>query len=672
MAAITIDKKKLNEYEIARSLEWLETNGIGGYAGSTLSGAHTRRYHGLLIASLQPPVDRKVLVSKLEETVVMKSGEKDKLIGIPLSTNQYPGALYPQGYSQLEKFEQELFPTFYFNTGDVEIKKTIACVHGENTTLILYEVIKSPKEFEMELLPLYSARDFHTLSQHNDDINKQYVFNDDTFRIKNYADLPEVFIKVPGSTFKEEQNWYYNFEYSVEQSRGMDYVEDLYSHGKFTVKLKRGSKLGIILSTEDVSRQNAFQLFTKEKKRRQSLLKKGDDQLNLLLLAADKFIVKRGNELKTIIAGYPWFSDWGRDTMISLPGLCLATGRFDDAKKIIKTFSQYVSEGMLPNRFPDHGETPEYNTIDASLWFFQAIYHYYKATNDQRFVKSLLPVLEEIIQWHTKGTRYNIHVDDDGLLDGGQDGIQLTWMDAKVGDWVVTPRRGKAVEINALWYNALCIMDFLLRETDKGSKAAQYQLRAKKVAASFNDVFWNEKKNCLYDYIDGEYKNDDIRPNQIYAVSLPFPLLNPDRSAKVFRMVESLLLTPRGLRSLSPDNKDYKHVYGGGIWSRDGAYHQGTVWSFLIGPFIDALIRVENEFGMRDAQGLLNVYLTGLEDDCIGNISEIFDGDPPHTPRGCVAQAWGVAEALRVGITYRLFDGKKKTDRKEVAISVDN
>jgi predicted glycogen debranching enzyme len=617
-------------------------------------------------------VDRKVLVSKLEETIVMKSGNTDKFIGIPLSSNQYPGSLYPQGYNQLERFEQELFPVFYFKAGEVEIKKTIACVHGENTTLILYEVTRAPKEFEMELLPLYSARDFHTLSHCNDDINKQYVFNDNSLRIKNYIDQPEVFITVPGSSFTEEQNWYHNFEYSVEQGRGMDYVEDLYTHGKFIVKLKRGSKLGVILSTEDVSKRDGFQLFNKERKRRESLLKQRDDQLDRLLLAGDKFIVKRGDGLKTIIAGYPWFSDWGRDTMISLPGLCLATGRFDDAKKILKTFSKYVSEGMLPNRFPDQGEIPAYNTIDASLWFFQAIYHYYKTTNDQRFVKSMLPVLEEIIQWHTKGTRFNIHVDENGLLYGGQDGVQLTWMDAKVGDWVVTPRRGLAVEVNALWYNALCIMDFLLRETNKASKAEQYQLGAQKVADVFNDVFWNEEKGYLYDYIDGEYKNDDIRPNQIYAVSLPFPLLNTERSEKVFRVVESMLLTPRGLRSLSSDHKEYRHAYGGGIWSRDGAYHQGTVWSFLIGPFIDALIRVEGEFGMRDAQGLLNVFLTGLEDGCVGNISEIFDGEPPHTSRGCVAQAWGVAEALRVGVTYNLFEDKKKINRKEVVIAMNN
>lgn len=669
MTTITIDKKKLSEYEVARSLEWLETNGIGGYAGSTLSGAHTRRYHGLLIASLHPPVDRKVLVSKLEETVVLKSNDGKETEGIPLSSNQYPGALYPQGFRQLEKFEQEMFPVFYFKAGDVEIKKTISCIHGENTTLILYEVTKSPREFEMELLPLYSARDFHSLSHFNDAINKQFVFLDDTLRIKNYVDLPEVFISVPGSVFKEEQNWYYNFEYSVEQNRGMDYVEDLYSHGKFIVKLKRGSKLGVILSTEDVSRRNAFQLFAKERKRREALLKHGDDHFNRLVLAADQFIVRRGDGLKTIIAGYPWFTDWGRDTMISLPGLCLATGRFDDAKKILKTYATFISEGMIPNRFPDQGEVPEYNTVDASLWFFLAVYHYYKATSDLRFVKTILPALEEIIRWHEQGTRFNIHVDKDDLLYGGDEGVQLTWMDAKVENWVVTPRKGKAVEVNALWYNALCVVDFLLNETNKTSKAEWYRSKSKNVKENFNKAFWNEEKGYLFDYIDGEYKNDDIRPNQIYAVSLPFGLLDPQRSEQVFRIVESTLLTPRGLRSLAPGNKNYKHVYGGGIWSRDGAYHQGTVWSFLIGPYIDALIRVKGDDGIPEAQGLLKVFLTGLEEACVGSISEIFDAEPPHTPRGSVAQAWGIAEALRVANTYGLLMPKKKLTEKEAVLN---
>lgn len=654
-------ENKLQQYEVARSLEWLETNGLGGWASSTVSGAHTRRYHGLLVASLQPPVERKVMVSKLQETIITEADDNSEVDRIELSTNQFPGALYPQGYKYVDRFERDLFPVFYFKAGNIELKKTIAAVQGENTTLILYEVIRAPKPFTLELLPLYSGRDFHSLCHANDAMNRQYVFSNGTLRVKNYVDLPEIFIHVPGSTFNEEQNWYYNFEYSEEQHRGLDFREDLFTHGKFKVKVKEGSKLGIILSTDDTTGRDAFKLFARERKRREAVIKnKEEDKLKRLLLAADQFVVKRGDDLKTIIAGYHWFSDWGRDTMISLPGICLAAGRFDDAKKILKAFSENVSEGMLPNRFPDHNETPEYNTIDATLWFFYAIYQYYQFTRDKRFVKSLLPVLTDIIEWHYKGTRYNIHVDEDELLYGGREDVQLTWMDAKVGGWVVTPRKGKPVEINSLWYNVLRIMEYFTNETGKPSEADYYKAKAERVHQSFNQLFWNEKGGYLYDYVDGEYKNDDIRPNQIYAISLPFSLLEKTRAEKVFNVVENNLLTPRGLRSLSRSHQDYKPVYQGDVWSRDGSYHQGTVWSFLLGPFIDAMIRVRGESSIPNAKGLLDIFLTHLDEACVGNISEIFDAETPHTPRGCVAQAWGVGEILRVAVAYDLLGNKKK------------
>lgn len=666
---LTTLENKLQKYEVARSLEWLETNGLGGWASSTVSGAHTRRYHGLLVASLHPPVERKVLVSKLQETIITEAENNSEVDRIELSTNQFPGALYPHGYKYVDRFERDLFPVFYFKAGSVELKKTIAAVHGENTTLILYEVISASKPFTLELLPLYSGRDFHSLSHANDAINRQYVFSDGTLRVKNYVDLPEIFVHVPGAMFKEEQNWHYNFEYSEEQNRGLDFKEDLFTHGKFSVTLKQGSKLGVILSTEDTTRRDAFKLFTKEHKRREALIKdKDDDQLKRLHLAADQFVVKRGSGLETIIAGYHWFSDWGRDTMISLPGICLATGRYDDAKKILKAFAESVSEGMLPNRFPDHDEAPEYNTIDATLWFFYAIYQYYQFTNDKRFVKSLLPVLKDIIEWHYKGTRYNIHVVEDELLYGGREDVQLTWMDAKVGGWVVTPRKGKPVEINALWYNALRIMEYFSNETGKSSEADHYKTQAERVLQSFNQLFWNENGGYLYDYVDGDYKNDDIRPNQIYAISLPFSLLEKTRAEKVFTVVENNLLTPRGLRSLSPSHKDYKPVYQGDVWSRDGSYHQGTVWSFLLGPFIDAMIRVKGESSITNAKGLLDIFLTHLDEACVGSISEIFDADTPHTPRGCVAQAWGVGEILRVAVAYDLLGDKKKLVEEPITV----
>jgi predicted glycogen debranching enzyme len=426
--------------------------------------------------------------------------------------------------------------------------------------------------------------------------------------------------------------------------------------------MKAGDKLGIIISTEDPTGRDPFHLFETEIKRRQKIIEEfsWNESLKRLALAADQFIVKRGR-YSTIVAGYHWFADWGRDTMISLPGLCLVAGRYDEAKQILLQFSEKVSQGMLPNRFPDHGDIPEYNTIDATLWFYYAIYKYYKYTKDKDFVKKLIPVLTGIIAWHYKGTRYNIKVDPaDELLTGGQEGVQLTWMDAKVGDWVVTPRTGKPVEINALWHNALCTLGFLLGEMNNPDASKKYNEKAKKVARNFNGLFWNDGQNSLYDYVDGDHKNNDLRPNQLYAICLPFPLLKKDRAKKVLETVANDLLTSRGLRSLSPFHKDYRALYEGNVWSRDGAYHQGTVWSFLIGPYIDALVAVKGKNGKKEAALFLTRFLEHLNEAGVGTVSEIFDAALPHTPRGCIAQAWGVAEIFRVAMEYKLIDIVKK------------
>jgi predicted glycogen debranching enzyme len=652
------DKKVLSGFEACQKLEWIETNGLGGYASGTVSGAHSRRYHGLLVAAAQPPVGRMNVLSKLDEAIIVDETRYE------LGTNQYPGQIHPQGYKYLKTFERDLFPEFYFEVDGIDTKKTIASIHGQPITVVLYEIVEAPLSFEFELLPLYASRDFHHLSHSNDFISKQYVFEDGLFRTLTYQGCPELFIVVPNAEFTEGRAWYYNLEYSIEQQRGMDFREDLYTHGTFSVELKKGDKLGIIISTEDPSGKDAFELFQIETERRLALVEKFpfNQSMRSLALAADQFIVKRG-EHNTIIAGYHWFADWGRDTMISLPGLCLVTGRHEEAKQIILQFSEYISEGMLPNRFPDHGEIPEYNTIDATLWFFNSIYHYYKYTGNKDFVKQMLPFLEDIIEWHYKGTRYNIKVDpSDELLSGGSEGVQLTWMDAKVGEWVVTPRRGKAVEINALWYNALCTLGVLLVEVDRAHEAEAYGSKARKVRECFNRLFWNKAQNCLFDFVDGEHKNDDVRPNQVYAISLPFPLLEKDRAKKVFDTVTKYLLTPKGLRSLAPQSKDYRPSYAGSLWNRDGSYHNGTVWSFLIGPYVDALFYIKGEKGKRQAAEILQKFLEGLYEDGVGTISEIFDAEFPYTGRGCIAQAWGVGEALRVGIEYDLFERQEKKE----------
>ena len=636
-------------------LEWLEVNGLGGYAAGTVSGALTRRYHGLLIAALDPPVKRTVLLSKLDETIVLPAGAYGE-VRYELGTNQYPGAVHPSGYRYLKGFERDLFPVFCFEAGGVKLKKSIAAIHNENTTVVLYEVVDAPSQFSLELLPLASTRDHHGISRENNAIGRQYLFDEGLFRTVNYHRGSELFIYVPGSTFTESQTWYKNFEYLRELERGLEFEEDLYSHGRFSIELKKGQRLGIIVSADDPSGKDAIKLFDAEQRRRTELQKnKGNRNKSWprLMLAADQFIARRHDRF-TIVAGYPWFADWGRDTMISLPGLCLATERLEIARDILLEYATFVSHGMLPNRFPDHGEQPEYNTMDATLWFFNAAYQYFLASEDIDLMKQLLPVFTDIIENHQRGTRYGIQVDPaDELLRGGEHGTQLTWMDAKVGDWVVTPRIGKPVEINALWYNALRIMESLHRRFGTEQEASFFAGRATIVRQNFEKVFWNPGANCLFDYVDNT-GHEEIRPNQIYAVSLMFPVIEGDKARAVVNVVRQQLLTPFGLRSLAPGSAGYAGRCVGPPLQRDAAYHQGTVWMYVIGAYIDALYAVEGNAARDEAVNIINACCAHLDDACIGSLSEIFDGDFPHAPRGCFAQAWSVAEVIRVMKKYML------------------
>ncbi len=645
---IAFNKTITQNFNEAIRREWLEANGLGGWASSTIAGAHTRRYHGLLVAATHPPVGRMVLLSKLDETITLGNQRFE------LGCNRYPNVVHPRGFEYLQAFAKDLFPVFEYEAGGVRIRKTIAAVNGENTTLVLYEVLRAPAAFTFELRPFIAYRDYHSMTHANEAIRRDVNFENGIFRNRPYDGVPELFIAIPGTTFEAQPDWYRDFEYGIEQYRGLDYREDLFTHGVFKVNLEAGDKLGIIISTSNPAGRDAFKLFTGEKRRREALLdspSSKDEFSKIMTLAADQFVVKRGEDLKTLIAGYHWFSDWGRDTMISLPGICLVTGRFDDAKKILRAFAQSASQGMLPNRFPDAGEQPEYNTVDATLWFFVAIYKYLQASGDEKFVRDeLMPILRDIIAWHDRGTRYRIHVDSDGLLYAGEPGVQLTWMDAKVGDWVVTPRQGKAVEINALWCNALMIFAELSKRFGNATEANKFLQRAAQVKERFVEVFWNEKAGYLYDYVDGEHKDAALRPNQIFALSLPFPLLEGERAKKVLQIVETKLYTPVGLRSLAADDPNYRPRYGGDQWSRDSAYHQGTVWSWLLGPMMTAIVRVEGEAGKKRAKRLLENIKPHLSDAGLGTISEIFDAEPPHSPRGCMAQAWGVAEVLRAYI----------------------
>jgi predicted glycogen debranching enzyme len=646
------DASTLHNYAESIQCEWLETNGLGGWAGSTLIGCNTRRYHGLLIAATIPPTERLSLVSKLDEAILL-NGER-----FELSTNDYGDVIAPNGYQYLKSFTKNIFPEWIYETPACVVKKTIAMIHGENTTVIIYNIIQAPLSFQLELLPLLSVRGYHTLMQQNNSVHEEAIFNDHTFKTKLYDGTPDIFIKVPGADYQTGPNWYLHFNYTAEKNRGLDFSEDLFTPGKFTIAVQEGDSIGIILSTEATAGKDAHVLFEKEKLRRAQLLDTtftgSIDQL--LILAADQFIVQRGEKLKTIIAGYHWFTDWGRDTMISLPGLCLSTGRYDDAKKILAAFANSVSQGMIPNRFPDNGEAPEYNNADGTLWYFIAIYKYMKVTGDEAFiVQTILPVLDQIIEWHLKGTRYNIHATEDGLLYAGEPGLQLTWMDAKIGNWVVTPRMGKPVEIQALWYNALCIYSELLSLNMEKNRSEEFAYKAAMAKQNFMGMFWNNNNNYLYDNIDenGSPVNE-IRPNQLFAISLPFALIEGLKAKQVLQIVKEQLYTPVGLRSLAPTDKNYIPVYAGDTQHRDSAYHQGTVWSWLLGPFIDAVVKLDTENGIQQAKKLIEAFSYHLGEACIGSVSEIFDGDEPHIPKGCVAQAWSVAELLRVIKEYGL------------------
>ena len=658
--AVHLDQTVTEDFDEAIRREWLETNGIGGWASSTITGAHTRRYHGLLVAALRPPVGRMVMLSKLDETIDLE-GQR-----LEMTTNVYSGAIHPQGYRYLQHFSKNFFPAFTYEASGVRLQKTIAAVNGENTTLILYEVIGASQAFTLELQPFMAGRDYHSLTHANDQMNEKFEFENEMFVARLYEELPELYLLVPGATFEPRPGWYFNFEYMVEKARGQDFQEDLFTPGVFKCRLKAGDKLGVIVSTQNPKERNAFTLFAQEKERRKkliSILPVVDETTKILGLAADQFIVRRDNDFKTIIAGYHWFTDWGRDTMIALPGLTLATGRFEDAKKIIQAFARSISQGMLPNRFPDEGAEPEYNTVDATLWFFVAIFKYLKYTGDIWLIKNeLLPVLEQIIDWHDRGTRYSIHVDDDGLLYAGEQGVQLTWMDAKIGDWVVTPRTGKAVEINALWCNALAILSSLYNSVGQKASAKRFAQRTVQTSDRFAEVFWYEEGGYLYDYVDGEKRDTSIRPNQIFALSLPYPLLEGQQAKMVLETVMDKLYTPFGLRSLAPDDPDYRPVYSGNGSERDSAYHQGTVWAWLLGPYLTALVRVRGQTGRKQGLKLVQAVQDHLSESGIGQISEIFDGGDPHAPRGCIAQAWSVAEIVRAYVEDLLEVDPRKSD----------
>ncbi len=685
---ITIGKESMN-YEGGAKKEWLVTNGLGGYASSTVIGANTRKYHGLLVAALEPPLKRHVLLSKLEEDVVVDG------VVYQLSTNKYRDVVNPQGFANQEGFVWDLFPFFAYKAGGITIKKMVFMIHGFNAVVISYKIDNPQKKaFDLKIRPLVNCRSFHE-NLHSSSIGWKF---DEEAKEKytsidaSYPNAPGLVIGCDSMRYKSGGFWVKDMVYEQEGARGYDDTDDLFCPGEFSVTVDGNSTRINVLASGGCDAKAVFRrfyseeavdyatLFENEKKRLEKVwynfyqdiehrfisdtkihnvdfkfedCEEKNQKINELLVASDAFVVKRSGGT-SIIAGYHWFSDWGRDTMISLPGLLLVTKRFEDAKAVLGTYARNSKNGLIPNRFSPDG-THDYNSVDASLWFIYAVHKFAQHTNDYEFVnRRLWGAMNGIIDAYIKGTDFGIRMDSDGLISHGAGCNQpLTWMDALVEGAPVSQRSGKAVEVNALWYNALKVMEALSKRFEEDPFG--YWKLSERTRKSFNGLFWNNEKGCLYDVIS-DTKDASVRPNQILAVSLPFAVLDKQYWLPTVDKVTAELYTHYGLRSLSPTEGGYKGTCAGNQAQRDGAYHQGTVWPWLLGPFVTAYLRAKNIGRIESSRSMeskkfarqcIEKALENISDAGLGAISEIFDGDPPHTARGCISQAWSVGELLR-------------------------
>jgi predicted glycogen debranching enzyme len=656
------------ETEPLLTREWLVTNGLGGYAAGTVGGVITRGFHGYLIAALPTPLGRIMMLNDLVEQVRLPDGTLMQLGG----EERVNAAVRVHGAEYLNEFRLEQgLPAWRYHIQGMVLEKTLVLPHGQNTVYVRYRVLAGDGALQLQLRPSLNIRPHE--APVDSLISLPYTLSvfEDQYEVQAGQNFPplKMLLYGTGGALTIDRIRIQEIAYRIEQSRGYAAHGDLWSPGYFHAEISRGSEATLVASTESWETIRAMKpddAFTAENDRRGRLLVEAQQPAQAdtpaeLVLASDQFIIRpagrladsararaAGDEVRTVIAGYHWFTDWGRDTMISLEGLTLVTGRHVEASYILRTFAHYIRDGLIPNMFPEGQKDGLYHTADATLWFFHAIQRYLDYTGDRTVLRLVLPKLLDIVDCHVRGTRFGIHVDpEDGLLTQGATGYQLTWMDAKVDDWVVTPRRGKAVEINALWYNALKLLETWVCDEHREDAAEPLKKLSDRARESFNRRFWNPQTNFLFDVLDGETAEDpSCRPNQLLAFSLEHPILDQRHWAAVLGVCQERLLTPVGLRSLSPDSKDYKPRYDGDLRSRDAAYHQGTVWSWLIGPFIDAWLRVHPE-DCGGARLFLEGFAGHLSEACIGSISEIFDATPPYTPRGCVAQAWGVAEVLR-------------------------
>ncbi|HSM80064.1 MAG TPA: amylo-alpha-1,6-glucosidase [Nodosilinea sp.] len=674
----------------ATQQEWLVTNGLGGYGCGTVAGVLTRHYHGLLVAALQPPLERTLLVTKVDETATYLGQTYDLY-----SDRWADGTLHPEGYLHLESFRLEgTIPIWVYAIADAQIEKRVWMEPGANTTYLRYTVRRASAPVTLSLRVLVNHRSHHHSTQ-----GEGWAMSINAcpqgLRIQARDALPPFYLLSETAPAQPAHTWYNGYALAVEADRGIHPYDDHLHAATFAPTLGQGQSFTLVATTEAEADRSGQSALLRRLAYEQHLIAQGraaqpDDEppawVSQLVLAADQFVVNRplsqGAETgaqaaepggvepggastgaaqeepaggKSIIAGYPWFGDWGRDTMIALPGLTLATGRPALARLILQTFARYLDQGMLPNAFPESGAAPHYNTVDATLWYFEALRAYHQSTADLGLIEDLFPQLQTVITWHCKGTRHGIRVDPaDGLLAAGEAGVQLTWMDAKVGDWVVTPRVGKPIEVNALWYNALLVMADLARRL--GQPEADYEELAAQTRQGFQR-FWSDGLGHCYDLLDGPAGADpSLRPNQIFAVALPAaslgePCLNLERQRAVVDTVAQRLLTSHGLRSLDPAHPSYRGHYGGDPVQRDGAYHQGTVWSWLLGPFVQAHWRLYGDADL--AHSFLEPLVDHLQGGCLGTIGEIFEGDAPMAPRGAFAQAWSVAELLRVSALLR-------------------
>lgn len=643
--------------------EWAVTNGIGGYAGSSMIGAHSRTHQGYLIASLHAPIERYLVFSKINETATVGTST------VSFETSQHRASgktVYTEGQKFLTSFIYDGSVHYTYETDNFSFEKHITLKRNANVCAVSYELTAGDSDCTFTLTPLFNYRE-HSESSTPDTLRFETFTEDRTFYLvpEKNKDIAIRFQTSEG-TFSERKTVYdVDMQLQIEVDLETDGLDCHYCPVDLSIAVPANTtkKVSILCSIGDVNERpapvsgtEAFSILEENARCHAELFEKAgyhDSFANQLVLASDQFLTYReSTKMMTVLAGLPWFTDWGRDTMIAFTGLTLCTKRFKEAEEILLTFARYIRHGIVPNMFPDDNMPPLYNTVDASLWYFYAVYqylHYNPAAEAEAFVKEqIFPHLKEIISAYEKGTDFSIYMEDDGLIHAGSGLDQITWMDVRIGDWVATPRHGKPVEINALWYNALRIMESLCEKFDEDASA--YRTRAEQVKESFNAKFWDSANQCLFDVVDGDEPDDHIRPNQVYAVSLPFSLLPEEQEKAVVALVEKELFVGCGLRSLAPDHPDYHGIYCGALAKRDAAYHQGTAWGFLLGGFFSAYMKVNHHSSSAAANAvrMLEPVRKHLTDSgCIGSISESFDGDAPHNPRGCYAQAWSVGEVLR-------------------------